>query len=146
MILKLKPVLSYVFILLFFFSLSTAQAQFVNKDYQIESIYLKGAKYVKNGIVYPRGFFDVKLKNEMEISPNAVIEFKKYQKKRNIALILSTLGLVTITAAIDPNNANTSPSLVVIGLGAALVAIPFSVKATNHFHKSIWIRNGDILK
>jgi hypothetical protein len=74
MVLKSNLFLSFLTIILILISSSNVEAQFKNKNYQAESIYLKGSKYVKNGIEYPLGFLGKNIKKEMEISPNAVSE------------------------------------------------------------------------
>ena len=107
---------------------------------------MKGNKFIKDGIEYPSGFLFQNLKREMEVSPHAVIEFKKYEKNRNIGIGLSITGLVVALYSINRIGRNEVNEGVLLGsLGASLISIPFSIKSTNHFHKAIWIRNGDAL-
>ena len=124
---------------------SKLEAQFSNKTYQMESIFLQNGKYVKNGIAYPIGFLAKNLKKEMEVSPMAVIEFQNYEKKRNTALIFSSIGLASLVSALFVENTNVQTGLIVAGVGATIVSFPFTIKASNSFEKAIWIRNGDIL-
>ena len=126
-------------------SLSTVQAQFENKKYETESIYFKGSKYIKNGQAYPMGFGAKNLKKEMEISPTALIEFNKFEKNRNKALIFSTIGLATLVSSLIVDNQDVQTGLLIGGLGFTVVSFPFSIKASNNFEKAVWIRNGEIL-
>jgi len=131
----------------FFFNAVQAQYQ-VDRNYAAKTIYLKGNRFVKDGIEYPNGFLFQNLKKEMEVSPHAVIEFKKYEKKRNIGIILSAAGLIGTLYAVPQvvsGNEKFGRNLMLGSLSASLISIPFTLKSVNHFHKSIWIRNGDAL-
>ena len=143
--LLLKSFLPFVFTLLFFFTFSSVNAQFANKDYQMESIYLKGGKYIKNGIEYPQGFLSRNLKQEMKISPNALMEYKKFERNRNIGLVISSIGIAVLSTSIYYRQRDISVTPY-IAVGLSLASIPFSVVSINHLHKAIWIRNGDVLK
>jgi len=91
-----------------FFLLNAVNAQYqVDRNYSAKTIYLKGNKYIKDGLEYKNGFFFQNLKKEMEVSPQAVVEYSRFEKKR--------------------------------------ISIPISFKSSNHFHKAIWLRNGDAL-
>ena len=124
---------------------SQINAQFKNKKYQSEAIYLKGNKYISNGIEYRLGFLNVNLKHEMQISPNAVIEYSNYEKKRNSALAFATIGLAGVVSALFVSNRNAQVGLALGGLGATIISLPLSLKANNSLQKAIWIRNGEIL-
>ena len=131
------------------FLLNAANAQYqVDRNYAAKTIYMKGNKFVKDGMEYPNGFLFQNLKNEMEVSPYAVIEFKKYERNRNIGFLLVVAGAVCAVSAI-PNyaigNEKKGNRLLIGSLGANLISIPFTIKSANHFHKAIWIRNGDAL-
>jgi hypothetical protein len=78
-------------------------------------------------------------------TPHAVIEYRNYEKKRNMTVIFSTIGLVTIVSSIFVDNKNVQAGLILGGISATVVSIPFAAKASNSFNKAIWIRNGDIL-
>lgn len=138
----LKPGTS-LFILLFLLgSFLNVQGQTQNKSYQEQSIYLKGNKYVKNGEVYPNGFFMKKLKKEIEVSPDAVLEFQKYEKNRNIGLVFSTISLAAFMSTIAIDNDDVNLGLLIGGTATGLVSIPFFIKSTNQLNKAIWVRNG----
>ena len=129
-----------------FFLLNTTQAQDqVNRDYSSKTIYLKGNKYVKDGLEYPNGFFFKNLKEEMKISPNAVIEYQKFEDKRNTSLLLSGAAVAGILVAPFVKDENIRNGMFLGSLGLSIISIPISFKSANHFHKSIWIRNGDAL-
>jgi len=131
------------------FLCNAANAQYqVDRNYAAKTIYLKGNKFIKDGIEYPNGFLFQNLKNEMKISPYAVIEYKQYERKRNTGILLAITGTVCAVYALQ-NYANGNEKkgnrLLIGSLGANLISIPFTIKASNHFHKAIWIRNGDAL-
>lgn len=138
----LLALLTLLFIITFF---STAQAQIDNKKYKTESIYFKGFKYVKNGVEYPVGFFGKNLKKEMEVSPNAVIEYKRYEKKRNTALVIYSIGLATVISGLVVDDNNLRNGLLIGGAGVTIVSFVISDKADESFEKAVWIRNGEIL-
>lgn len=75
---NLRLILTLFFLFSFFIH---ADAQQMNQDYKTSSIYLKGTKYVKNGVSYKRGLFDKHLIEELKVSPNAIIEVDKFKKK-----------------------------------------------------------------
>ncbi|MEO6347320.1 MAG: hypothetical protein ABIO60_05355 [Aquaticitalea sp.] len=124
----------------------TAQGQNINEKYLAESIYLKGNyKYVKNGVTYRIGFLGQKLKKEMTVSPNAVMEFKKYDQKRKAVLIMSSVALALYGTGLLMDKESTQTGLFIGGLGLSLVSIPLSSSSEKNLQKAIWIRNGDIL-
>lgn len=126
-------------------SVSTANGQIENEKYQTESIYLKGSKYVKNGIEYPIGYWGQHLKKEMEVSQYAVIEYNNFQQKRKTAFIWSTISAAMSVSALFVDDNDIQYGLMLGGLGLSIVSFPISRKAGNSFQKAIWIRNGEIL-
>ena len=126
-------------------TVSIVNGQIANGKYQTESIYLKGSKYVKNGIEYPIGYWGQNLKKEMEVSQYAVIEYNNFQQKRKTAFILSTISLASIVSSMFVDNDALQSGLFFGGLGLSIVSFPISRKASNSFQKAIWIRNGEIL-
>lgn len=109
----------------------------------LSSGYIKGGKRIKMGL----GFKNLRAEYE-KFSPDALKqfnEFKKCQHKTAIWCGAFTMGLVA-GAAIS----------VVAPLGAAVaitgsfvsygIAIKNAIKGTNHFQKSIWLHNRDVLK
>ena len=128
------------------FLLNVANAQYqVDRNYSAKTIYLKGNKYIKDGLEYPSGFFFQNLKKEMKVSPQAVAEYSRYENKRNTSLFLTTAALVALVASPYVDDRQTRNGLILGGLGLSLVSIPISLKSANHFHKAIWLRNGDAL-
>ena len=129
-----------------FFLLNATQAQLpVDRNYSEKTIYLKGNKYIKDGIEYPNGFFFKNIKSEMEISPNAIVEYGKFEDNRNTSLLISGLALVGVLIAPNLKNKEVRNRVLLGSLGLSLVSIPISFKSANHFQKAIWIRNGDAL-
>lgn len=125
--------------------LLNAQSGF--EKYQKESIYLQNNKYVKNGVTYPIGLFGGKIKSELEISPNAIIEFEKFEKNRNNAIILYGAGLgALIGGLLIDDNEPLSTGLNVGAIGLLTGTIILGNNAVKNYHKAIWIRNGDILR
>lgn len=131
---------------LFIFQASHAQDAY--KTFKMESIYLHGNKFVKNDIKYPVGIFSSNLANEMEVSPHAVAEWKKYKSFRNWSFITSIVGLGltlrALTLPLDKKNLRTG--LLIGGFGLTIASIPISVKSSNQLQKAIWTRNRDILQ
>ena len=84
-------------------------AQLINTKIQTDSISLNlfHGKYVKNGKKYNIGFLSKNLKKEMIISPNAIIEFKKYERHRNRAMLLSVIGAGMVWGAIFSHDNNS---------------------------------------
>lgn len=138
-----------ILVLLLFFTQSV-EAQTPHEKYQQESIYLSNWDYVKNGQKYPIGFFANQLGKELKSSPNAYAEFKKFKKNRNIGSLLALGGIAAIYGAgMGVEEAEDisvlRTGIMIGGLAAAVISIPFSVKAGKSFHKSVWIYNGDLL-
>lgn len=145
---KLKRNLFALFILLSVFSFSVCQSQTVLEKYDKETIYLSTYhNYIKNGESYWIGFFGERLKKEMEVSPNAVIEYKKFSNKRNVSLALVGVGMAAMIGGLvnydenDPNN-----GLLVGGYVSVLGGSIFALSSQRHRSKAIWIRNRDVLK
>lgn len=120
----------------------------VLKKYQANSIYLQqgfgGYKYVKEGQVQGLGFMGNKLKKEMQVSPNAVVEFKKYQKNRWISIGLAVASGVLVVSAFRDGELRPTPYW--LGLGTATMSGLFGVHSLNKRQKSVWLYNQDILR
>lgn len=132
-------------IFLLFFSHSMAHSQITNEKYQTESIYLQNFKYIKNGTETRITAWNKDLKKEMEVSPDAVMEYDKFLKKRKTAFLLATAGLVSAITGLYVDNEALQYGLVLGGLGLAIVSVPISGKANKSLDKAIWLRNGAIL-
>ncbi|MEL6719720.1 MAG: hypothetical protein AAFO82_04460 [Bacteroidota bacterium] len=117
------------------------------KNYQENSIYLKQGlfnnNYVKEGKVYPRGFMDSRLKKELEISPNAVVEFKKYRKNQWIAIGMALGYSILYASSIPDNEVKVVP---VIAVGSLVTGTIVSLHSLNKLEKAIWHYNQDILR
>lgn len=142
-----------VFFILFLFciclSSSIAQQRAI-KQYQDNSIYLQssigGFKYIKDGQIKRKGFMMAHhLKKELAISPNAVVEFKKYQRDKFVAM---GLGLATtgFLAAIATNSEDFNPNVVWILFGTSFTTGIVWANSKNKLRKSIWQYNQDILR
>ena len=138
---KIIPIILF----LFTFQLSSAQND-AFKEFKIESIYLKGSKYIKNDVSYPIGFFHSNLGKEMQISPHAIAEWKKFKTNRNVSLILATAGLGAFIAGINAaDNSTAQNTLIISGAALSFSSLFFSINANNQLNKSIWTRNRDLL-
>jgi hypothetical protein len=125
-----------------------ATAQSPMEKYQAESIYLQPFAYVKNGQRYPLGLFNKSLKKEMEISPNAMLEYKRYVKNRNFAYAAYFFGIGAYAAGllVDSENQPLKDLLKTGGLGMIAGSFYFAIGTSKHLNKAIWLRNGEILK
>jgi hypothetical protein len=63
-------------------SLSRCYGQNEFEKYKTESIYFKNAKYIKNNIEYRIGYWGQHLKKEMEVSQDAMIEYRNFEQNR----------------------------------------------------------------
>jgi hypothetical protein len=126
-------------------TLHSLSAQF-NDIYQNETIYLQNSTYIKGGIKYPLGFFHSRLKKEMQISPDAMLEFRKYERKRNAFIATYAVGSALLISNVFVKSANTQRVLLGAGIGVMVISLPFSIQSGNHLQKAVWIRNGDVLE
>ena len=127
-------------------SFSSLHAQMINEKYQSESIYLKGQKYVKNGVEHRIVSWNGDLRTEMEVSPDAVMEYSKFQRTRKTAFVLSAVGVVSIVASVFVDNNTDLPGYLLLGgVGLTIVSIPIYRTANSHLQKAIWLRNGAVL-
>ncbi|MEL6719719.1 MAG: hypothetical protein AAFO82_04465 [Bacteroidota bacterium] len=130
-------------------SLSYAQQSAI-KQYQDNSIYLQtslgGFKYIKNGEVKKKGLIlAYNLEKELAISPNAVVEFRKYRRDKFIAtgFGLATAGIMT-AIAVDSENIN--PNILWILFGTSFTTGIILANAKNKLRKAIWHHNQDLLR
>lgn len=138
---------THIVLCLLFFMLSNvfAQAQTL-KDYETKTIYLQTGTFIKDGVKKNMGFFNNNLKKEMASVPTAAIAFQDYERTRNKSFIFSLVGLGTVlSAAFFEDNQNLQNSLLLGGLGISIVSIPFSIKAGNQLHRSVWVYNRDVV-
>jgi len=111
----------------------------------MESIYLKGNKYIKNDVEYPIGFLGSNLKEEMKISQFATLEWKKHVNYRNWSFVTSLTGVALTIAGFGAESENLQRGLILSGLGLSIISIPISIKSNNQIQKAIWTRNRDLL-
>jgi hypothetical protein len=139
----LHSCLMIIFVPLFF---SNVKAQSASDKYQTESIYLKGSKYVKNGVEHTITSWNGDLKKEMEISPFAAVEYEKFQKTRKIGFILSTVGILALGSSLFVDNNDGAQNIMQLGgIGLILVSIPIKSKANKNLQKAVWLRNSAVL-
>ena len=127
----------------------TLQAQFQNKTYQMESIYLRGNRYVKNGIATPIGMFGGKIESEFIDKPLATPVFKQFKRNRTIASVLTLAGTVLVVGSfvgLSNNDFDAWVPLYLTGTVALSIGIPFNNRANNDLQQAIWLRNGEILQ
>ncbi|HLF65667.1 MAG TPA: hypothetical protein VI603_18035 [Saprospiraceae bacterium] len=136
---------SILTLLLFAIVNSSLSGQF-NETYRTETIYLRLNTYVKNEQVYTIGFMGGNLRREMEISREAMVTYKRYQRQRMLGTILSGAGLVAEIAALSTNSTQMRDGLIIGGLACALISLPFSINADRNLNRAVWIRNGDVLR
>jgi hypothetical protein len=138
------------FFLVLLFSVSGLQAQ-VNEElksrYETETIYMRDARYVKNGITHRMGFMGNKMKNEFEMSPEGLATFQKYRSQSQTGFSLAVLATAAMFGSMFLAEQNPGVGLATLGAGVVLagVSVPFSIKAQRNFHRSIWLRNRDVL-
>ena len=114
--------------------------------YQTETIYLRFNKFGKNGQWQDIGIVGEGLKPEMVISPDAMTIFKKYQRQKRWSLVCAGLQIVTEVAALTTGNKAKRTGLHIGGVGISLIAVPIYIGSYQNLNKSVWIRNGDVLK
>ncbi len=116
------------------------------KLYKMESIYLKGNKYIKNDVAYPVGFLGSNLANEMRISEHATAEWNKFVTNRNWSMATSITSVALAIATLQVEDPNLRAGLAIGALGVAIISIPISIKAGNQYQKAIWTRNRDLFQ
>ncbi len=123
-------------------------AQSAIELYEKETIYLSTSMYIKNGEKHPLGLFSKNLRKEMAVSPEAVIEFKRYEKKRNLGLAFLAAGLGGYMTATALNSASNEVrgGIMFGSLGFMIASVPFNFQSIKSYNKAIWLRNGAVLK
>lgn len=143
---SMKTIILLCLATLFIINIPFAQTDGAFKTFKMESIYLKGGKYVKNDVEYSVGFFKENLRDEMKISPHAIAEWNKHVKFRNWSMLTSLSGLALTIAALNADDNVNRRSLVLAGLGLSIISIPLSIKSQNQLHKSVWTHNRDLFQ
>ncbi len=125
--------------------------------YEQEAIYMNQGlfrySYVKNGVKMPVGVFGRKLKKEFLAYPEAMKEYKKYQKKQIIGsmTLLCSFAIAEIMILMENNkvaNNHNSESISdgqIAGLASSAVlfysSLPIAVSSQNSLQKAIFLRN-----
>ncbi|MEM8527299.1 MAG: hypothetical protein AAGG68_21845 [Bacteroidota bacterium] len=143
----------FITIVICFSVLTFASAQETAlKGYQENSIYLQqgfwGYKYVKKGQIYRRGFNASRLKKELEVSPNAIIEFEKYQTNKWLAAGVGVGSYILMLSSFSDSNgnANINWNTYFISLGGFVTSALLARNSRNKLQKSVWLYNQDILR
>ncbi|MEM8527300.1 MAG: hypothetical protein AAGG68_21850 [Bacteroidota bacterium] len=128
----------------------TFAQEYALENYQANSIYLQnhlfGCRYVQEGKVYRKGFImAARLEKELEVSPNAIVEFKRYRTTKLIALGLGVVGFGLQMYSVY-NESGFNDGLYSISLAGLITSGFMSLNAKNKLQKSIWLYNQDILR
>ena len=145
---KKTSVLAFLAIIIAVATVFPLHAQYMEDQYDKETIHLSVLKYTKNGESYPIGLFGKKLRSEMAVSPDAAIEFKSYEDNQKKALVFSAIGLGAIIGGFNLNDSHAAEKVALFmgGAGMVVVSLPLSVKSKKSLHKAIWLRNREVLK
>ncbi len=138
----MKPTFLFLFLMIG----SMLFAQDNCEQFQKEAIsFVRPYMYFKGGQSYPSGLFYGKLKKELEISPMGLAEFKKYKRNRNIGYLMigASIGALLSTGLTD--NRKTQGALLIGSIGFSIGSISFSLDSQRNLHRSVWLRNDDIL-
>jgi hypothetical protein len=139
-----------VLVSFFVFSSSICSAQYTPEEaYDRESIFLQvqpfvGARYVKDGVMKPAGFFYNKMAEDMEVSPNAVMLLKKSRQNAVWANVAALIGGISFAAAVTDEE-NSTPwllSTVAFSVTSGVLAL----KSNNQLNKSVWYYNRDVVQ
>jgi hypothetical protein len=158
---------NYIEVMLFtaFLCLSTSifaqNTSVTQSTYEKEAIYMNQGffrySYVKNGVKMPVGFLNKKLKKEFLAYPEALKEFKKYQKKQLIGGLALLGSIIIADVLIIVQNNRTSHSIQsesitdgqIAGLTSSGVlffsSLPIVISSENSLQKAIFSRNNALL-
>lgn len=98
-------------------------------------------KYIKSNQSYPLK----NLANEFSFSKEASWEFKQYKQSRTVALITAIAGNALIISSTLTRDRGTRIGLLGSSLVPLTISLTFSIKATPHLQRAIWIHNRDVL-
>ena len=127
------------------FTFTTLKAQ-QDTTYNTETIYLTFSGFVKNNKQVGMGLSGKELKQELMVSPDALIMFKKYQHKRNWTFVFSGLQLATEIVALTTKNKSLKTGLLIGGGALSAFTIPLYIGSMTNINKAVWLRNRDVLK
>lgn len=129
-----------------FLFLNTNAQLTLDKDSNSNLIKLNGLTYELNGVRKPCGVFHKNIKKELEISPNAIIEFKKFERNRKIAFAVyaGSLASMIVVSQIEKEPSKRLFNLRIVGLASIFIIVPILSKSQKHLHKAIGYRNYDV--
>lgn len=143
---------SHLFILLFGLALAFPS------NAQTDSIDLKLGYFVKNGEINRFGFLYKNLKSELKVSPNAMIEYEKFEKNgRRFLILYGAATVLTVTGLFigskdgdfgfpDKQSSQEKKAFYYTGGGLALLSIPFGFKANKKLKEAVRVYNSDLLR
>ena len=136
------PILLVLLLCLLTFNALNAQQ---DSTYSTETIYLTFSGFVKNNKHVGMSISGKELKKELMVSPDALIMFKKYQRKRNWTFVFSGLQLATEITAFTTKNKSLKTGLLIGGGALSAFTIPLYIGSMNNINKAVWLRNRDVL-
>jgi hypothetical protein len=119
---------------------------YMHSKYQNETIYLQLNTYTKDNKAHDLGMFGGGLTNEMKVSPDAMVIFKKYQKQKVWSFVCAGLQMATEIAAFSTPNRSRRTALQIGGGVISIVSVPLYFGSTKNLNKAVWIRNEKVLK
>ena len=132
-----------------FFLLSIFQSQGQNQDsltirkyYEQNTILWPGwTRYYKNNQSFPLR----NLKNEINLSPDAIHEFALYRRNRTGLNVTMIAGTGLFVAALLVNDRQTKLGLLAASTLTVAISLPFSFSTSSHLSRAIWLHNRDII-
>ncbi|GEM_PF-5733406 len=113
----------------------------------LQNSFLKGQQFVVNGKSYPVGFFNSRLKKIMSPVPEATKLLDAGNTNLKYGVLTTVLGFSFTVSTLfrdvvypEDMGKNVPDALLVLAAGS-LVADYFYLKATNLFHKAVWVYN-----
>ncbi|MEM0991596.1 MAG: hypothetical protein AAF847_07235 [Bacteroidota bacterium] len=121
------------------------------RTYQDSSIYLQfpllsPTKFVVNGQYKNIGFMGRKIKDYLQVSPYAAVEFKQYRTKRIASSALTVVSIGLYFLAFDLENDRLNPNLLGISAIGITTAGFLRIASFNDLNHAIAIYNQDLLR
>jgi hypothetical protein len=112
------------------------------RRYDRNTIYLKSFGFEKDGRITPYGGpFKFLLKKELQVSPIASREFKRFTNNKWAFLGCYLGGTALMLSGIESNRINRGRFWG--GLGIMAISIPFSYLANDQMNRAVWLYNRD---
>ena len=110
---------------------------------QLETIYLSGKGYIKNG----ENFKLKSLSDEFNFSRHGLATYQSFKADRTKFIVTYSIGLGLLIGAIVYHQSyqQVSNVLLVSGVGAVGVSLHFAIRSQNKLSRAVWIRNKDVL-